>query len=217
MSEDETSIDNIPESRFVRNLEEEEVSLIDFLSRRGYGSVFIAGFMGAINSMSLSPDKSLTEISKQGFVDAPTQGMIRKYLDGDGSKVSIYRRTTPSKMKEYIDLNSMSFDLYDTFQALKGRLDDNIESGLIEDVDATRLARVLRELYETLQKSADEGRINQGVKTQYNIMNIINGIGDMVSPECSAEVDAVLQKHIKLKHMKDEAIDVDGNVQENLG
>ncbi len=209
---EKTEVSDIAKTRYVRSLQEEEVALVDFLARRGYGYLWITGFMGLINTLNLSPATVLKEVERQGFVDAPTQGMIRKYLEEGSSKVAIYRRATPGKMRQYIDMNSMSFDLYDSFLALKGMFDDALNDGSIDSDSGVKLGRVMKDIFESLQKAATEDTIKTSGKVQFNIINIVDNIGKLVSEDCKQEVDAVIEKHIKIQHEKGRAIDVDSKV-----
>lgn len=207
-------VPDIAKTRFVRSLQEEEVALVDFLARRGYGYLWITGFMGLVNTMNLSPAAVLNEVERQGFVDAPTQGMIRKYLEEGSSKVAIYRRSTPAKMRQYIDMNSMSFDLYDSFLALKGMFDDALNDGSIDADSGVKLGRVMKDIFESLQKAAAEDTIKTSGKVQFNIINIVDNIGKLVSDECKQEVDKIIEKHIKIQHEKGKAIDVDSKMSD---
>lgn len=197
----------VESERFVRHLDKDEVQLIEYLSKRGYGNVYISGFMGVIATLGVPPSEALKRIEETGYVDGPSQGVVRSLIEKGDSPSGIIRRSTPKQIREYVDINQMSYDLYDTFNALSGMVQDMEASNQVSPVELTRVSRAMKELYESLQKGVQEGRVKTQ-KPQINVFNFSQGLAETISPECQFEVDEVIKKHMALKRAKEEAIDV---------
>jgi hypothetical protein len=190
----------VSESGFLRVLGDGEVKLLDWLSRRGYGVAWLTGFLSAVVSLGLVPDEVLVRLEGLDSLDGPSVGVVREWLDGKRVDLPVIRKDA-KLIKDYVNLDNLSFDLMDTFYMVKNLLEDD---GL-KAKEVAPLVRVMRDIYDVLNKAVDEGKM-KNKPTTMNFVSLSGDVASMVSPECKAEVDGVIQKHMRLQTLglKDE-------------